>query len=83
MITKLINENRLMDAHIVAKNEYIRNTTSDTAFDNYFGLCLKIAQYPIEIATRKFFVSEADCLSLQHVVMNEEYLKILLYRKFR
>ena len=85
MITKLINENRLMDAHIVAKNEYIRNTTSDTAFDNYFGLCLKIAQYPIEIATRKFFVSEADqALSYysEHVVMNEEILKrILLYKE--
>lgn len=84
MITELINENRIMDAHIVAKNEFVRNNTNEKAFDDYFGLCLKIAQYPIEIETRKFFVSEADQAFLyysEHVVMDEDMLKKILSYK--
>lgn len=84
MITELINANRIMDAHTVAKNEYVRNNANEKVFDDYFGLCLKIAQYPIEIETRKFFVSEADqALSYysEHVVMEEDTLKRILSYK--
>lgn len=85
MITDLIDANRIMDAHIVAKNEYVRNNASEKAFDDYFGLCLKIAQYPIEIETRKFFVSEADqafSYYSEHVAMDEDTLsRILSYKE--
>ena len=85
MITELLNANRIMDAHLVAKNEYIRNNTSEKAFEEYFELCIKVAQYPIEIETRKFFVSEADqALSYysEHVVIDEYRLnRILSYKE--
>ena len=85
MITELLNANRIMDAHLVAKNEYVRNDKDEKAFDTYFGLCLKIAEYPIELEKRKFFVSEADevfSYYSEHVVMDEEMLnKILAYKE--
>ncbi|MBS3975913.1 MAG: hypothetical protein KGZ75_04195 [Syntrophomonadaceae bacterium] len=85
MITELLNANRIMDAHLVAKNEYIRNDKDEKAFDTYFGLCLKVAEYPIELEKRKFFVSEADeafSYYSERVVMDEDMLnKILAYKE--
>lgn len=84
MIAELINKDRIMDAYIVAKNEFVRNNASEKAFYDYFELCLKIARDAIETETKKFFVSEADqALSYysEHVVMDEDALnRILSYK---
>ena len=86
MISGLLEANRIMDAHLVAKNEYVRNDKDEKAFDTYFGLCLKIAEYPIEIEKRKFFASEADeafSYYSEHIVIDENTLEKLLAYKER
>jgi hypothetical protein len=60
MFEKLVKENRIWDAHIVAKNAYNRNLSDRNTFERYFDFCLKIAQYPIEIENRTFFLREGE-----------------------
>jgi hypothetical protein len=81
MFEKLVKENRIWDAHIVAKNAYNRNLSDRNAFERYFDFCLKIAQYPIEIENRTFFLREGETALTffsENVEMNEEVFDFIV-----
>jgi len=81
MFDKLDKENRIWDAHIVAKNAYNRDLANQEAFGNYIDFCLKVSHYPIELNNRKFFLSEAETALTffsENAEMNEVILDLIL-----
>ena len=60
LFNRLLSENNIWDAHTVIKNMYIRNLGDKDIFEKYFNFAMLIGSYPIEINTRKFFITEAE-----------------------
>ncbi|MDD4728835.1 MAG: hypothetical protein PHN55_08815 [Dysgonamonadaceae bacterium] len=60
LFNKLVTQNCIWDAHTVGKNLYNKNLGDQTIFEKYFNFLILVAGYPIEIETRKYFVSEAE-----------------------
>lgn len=56
----LIAANNIWDAHTVGKNLYSKDLGNKDIFSKYFDFTCTIANYPIEIKTRKYFISEAE-----------------------
>ena len=85
MFEKLEKENRIWDAHLVAKNAYNRDLANQETFEKYIDFCLKVSLYPIELTSRKFFLTEADTALTyfsENALMTDAVLdKILSYRK--
>jgi len=85
MFDKLVKENRIWDAHIVAKNAYSRDFANQETFQKYIDFCLKVSQYPIELSNRKFFLTEAETaltFFIENAVMTEDVFNMILsYRK--
>jgi hypothetical protein len=81
MFDKLVKENRIWDAHIVAKNVYNRDLANQETFGKYIDFCLKVSQYPIELINRKFFLSEAETaltFFAENAAMTDDILKLIL-----
>lgn len=60
LFEELVIKNNIWDAHIVGKNFYSKNLGNKVMFIKYFDFLLMVAHYPIEIETRKYFISEAE-----------------------
>ncbi|NCD09431.1 MAG: hypothetical protein EOL98_08400 [Negativicutes bacterium] len=60
LFEELVIKNNIWDAHTVGKNLYSKNLESKEMFMKYFDFLLMVAQYPIELETRKYFTSEAE-----------------------
>lgn len=60
LFEKLNKEDSIWDAQIVGKNIFCHDPGNEVTFQSYFSFCLKIAEWPIEIETRTFFIGEAE-----------------------
>lgn len=60
LFEKLVSENNIWDAHTVGKNLYNRDLSNKDNFEKYFKFVILVGSYPIEIDTRKYFVTEAE-----------------------
>jgi hypothetical protein len=60
LFEKLVSENSIWDAHTVGKNLYNRDLRNKDIFEKYFNFVILVGGYPIEIDTRKYFVTEAE-----------------------
>ncbi len=60
LFKKLIDESSILDAQIVGKNGFCQNPGDVKCFRDYFDFCIKVANWPVEIETRSFFLSEAE-----------------------
>lgn len=85
MFDKLVKENKVWEAHIVAKNAYNRDLANYDNFTKYIDFCLKVSQYKIELINRKFFLSEAETALTffsENALMDETVLNMILsYRQ--
>ena len=62
---KNLQENNIWDAQIVGKNLFCKNPADAYILSEYFDFCIKVANYPIDIETRNFFINEAElCLTI-------------------
>lgn len=80
LFDKLVAENNIWDAHIVGKNLYNRNLANKDIFEKYFNFVVTVSGYPIEIETRKYFVSEAETALLfysENTDINSEELSCI------
>ena len=57
---KNLQENNIWDAQIVGKNLFCKNPADSYILSEYFDFCIKVANYPIDIETRNFFINEAE-----------------------
>lgn len=60
LFEKLYKENAIGDAQIVGKNQFCQNPGDEKFFCTYFDFCINVADWPVEIETRSFFLSEAE-----------------------
>lgn len=60
LFKKLFKENAIWDAQVVGKNQFCQNPGDENLFSTYFDFCIKVANWPVEIETRSFFLSEAE-----------------------
>lgn len=60
LFDKLVEENSIFDAQIVGKNMFCQKPGDAACFNEYFGFCIKVATWPIEIETRAFFANESQ-----------------------
>lgn len=77
---KELQDNNIWDAQIVGKNLFCKNPDDIFVFSEYFDFCIKVANYPVDIETRSFFINEADlCLTIftEKVEINRTSLAII------
>ena len=77
---KELQDNNIWDAQIVGKNLFCKNPADIFVFSEYFDFCIKVANYPVDIETRSFFINEADlCLTIftEKVEINRTSLAII------
>ncbi|KLU64454.1 hypothetical protein DEAC_c36560 [Desulfosporosinus acididurans] len=81
LFEKLIQENNIWDAHIVAKNMFNRNLGRTDDFLQFFNFALSVAAYPIESDTRRFFAKEAETAMTvfsENVEISDETLAVIV-----
>ncbi|WP_408895263.1 hypothetical protein [Paenibacillus taichungensis] len=77
---KLYNSNEIWDAHTVIKNAFNRNPGDVEVFQEYFFFAIKVAEWDIELETRRSFFQEADTAVVffsERTDLDEEKLELL------